>query len=176
MFKNPRRGRQARNFATNAPKILDLKSSSEQIFSRKLQLGAPVIATFCHLKRKFNLCYASSLLRISHSWSPKRFFFFSSSNKIYFQKTWVKKQQRVISLADIVCVWSFPIYKVVVRNWERFQLVYSVLSASSQKFHEKVIFILRGRDRKRRIKAWAQKIFCWRGESKSLTEFIYFLI
>ena len=42
MFENPRRGRQARNFITNAPKILDLKSSSEQIFSRKLSLGAPV--------------------------------------------------------------------------------------------------------------------------------------
>ena len=41
MFENPRRGRQARNFTTNAPKILDLKSSSEQIFSRKLLLGAP---------------------------------------------------------------------------------------------------------------------------------------
>ena len=42
MFENPRRVRQARNFTTNAPKILDLKSSSEQIFSRKLPLGAPV--------------------------------------------------------------------------------------------------------------------------------------
>ena len=42
MFENPRRGRQARNFTTNVPKILDLKSSSEQIFSRKLPLGAPV--------------------------------------------------------------------------------------------------------------------------------------
>ena len=42
MFENPRRGRQARNFTTNAPKILDLKSSSEQIFSRKLPLGVPV--------------------------------------------------------------------------------------------------------------------------------------
>ena len=43
MFENPRRGRQARNFTTNVPKILDLKSSSEQIFSRKLSLGAPEI-------------------------------------------------------------------------------------------------------------------------------------
>ena len=41
MFENPRRGRKARNFTTNAPKILGLKSSSEQIFSRKLPLGAP---------------------------------------------------------------------------------------------------------------------------------------
>ena len=43
MFENPRRGRQARNFTTNVPKILDLKSSSEQIFFRNLSLGAPVI-------------------------------------------------------------------------------------------------------------------------------------
>ena len=42
MFENPRRGRQARNFTKNIPKILDLKSSSEQIFS-KLSLGAPAI-------------------------------------------------------------------------------------------------------------------------------------
>ena len=33
MFENPRRGRQARNLTTNVPKILDLKSSSEKIFS-----------------------------------------------------------------------------------------------------------------------------------------------
>ena len=33
MFKNPRRGRHARNFTTNVPKILDLELSSEQIFS-----------------------------------------------------------------------------------------------------------------------------------------------
>ena len=33
MFENLKRGRQARNFTTTVPKILDLKSSSEQIFS-----------------------------------------------------------------------------------------------------------------------------------------------
>ena len=41
MFENLRRGKQARNFTTNVPKILVLKSSSEQIFFRKLPLGAP---------------------------------------------------------------------------------------------------------------------------------------
>ena len=41
MFENHRRVRQARNVTTNVPKILDLKSSSEQIFFRKLSLGAP---------------------------------------------------------------------------------------------------------------------------------------
>ena len=44
MFENPRRGKQAINFTTNFPKILNLKSSSEQartdIF-RELTLGAP---------------------------------------------------------------------------------------------------------------------------------------
>ena len=33
MFENPRRGRQARGFTTDVPKSIDLKSSSEQIFS-----------------------------------------------------------------------------------------------------------------------------------------------
>ena len=49
MFENPRRGRQARNFTTNAPKILDLKSSSEQIFSRKLPLGVPEFTVLASL-------------------------------------------------------------------------------------------------------------------------------
>ena len=44
MFENPRRDGQARNFTTNVSKILDLKSSSEQIFFRKLSLGAPAIS------------------------------------------------------------------------------------------------------------------------------------
>ena len=41
MFENAGGGRQARTFTTNVPKIVDLKSSSEQIFFRKLTLGAP---------------------------------------------------------------------------------------------------------------------------------------
>ena len=41
MFENPRRGRQARNFTTNAPKTVDLKSSSEEIFFPKTDAGCP---------------------------------------------------------------------------------------------------------------------------------------
>ena len=41
MLENLRRSRQARNFTKNVKKILDLKSSSEQIYFRKLSLGAP---------------------------------------------------------------------------------------------------------------------------------------
>ena len=33
MFEDPSRGRQAKSFTTNVPKILDFKSSSEQKFS-----------------------------------------------------------------------------------------------------------------------------------------------
>ena len=51
MFENPRRGKQARNFTTNVPKILDLKSSSEQILFRKLSLGATVSSKHTHKKK-----------------------------------------------------------------------------------------------------------------------------
>ena len=48
MFENPKRGRQARNFTTNVPKILVLKSSSERIFP-KIPVGCPCRETtvFC---------------------------------------------------------------------------------------------------------------------------------
>ena len=51
MFENPRRGRQARNFRTNVPKILDLKSSSKQIFS-KIDVGCP----WCHCGCRKSAC------------------------------------------------------------------------------------------------------------------------
>ena len=41
MFENPRRGRQAKNFTTNVSKILDLKSCSEQIFSKICRCQGP---------------------------------------------------------------------------------------------------------------------------------------
>ena len=64
IFENPRRGRQARNFATNVPKILVLKSSSEQIFSRKLPLGAPVKRVFNVFRSKLSLGAPESSLQI----------------------------------------------------------------------------------------------------------------
>ena len=56
MFENPRRGRQARNFTTNVPKILDLKSSSEQIFSenwRWVPLLSRISTGLCHVVNSF---------------------------------------------------------------------------------------------------------------------------
>ena len=46
VFENSRRGGQARNFTTNVPKILDLKSSSEQIFSENCRWVPPFIVEF----------------------------------------------------------------------------------------------------------------------------------
>ena len=43
-FENPGRGRQERNFTTNVPKILDVKSSSEHRYFPKLALGVPDIS------------------------------------------------------------------------------------------------------------------------------------
>ena len=63
MFENPRRGRQAKNFTTNVPKILDLKSSSEQIFFRKLSLGAPDLKRMHQVQRLI-----STGLRDIHNW------------------------------------------------------------------------------------------------------------
>ena len=46
MFENPRRCRQARNFTTNVPKILDLNSSSEQIFSENCRWVPLLLCSF----------------------------------------------------------------------------------------------------------------------------------
>ena len=64
MFENPRRGRQARSFATNVPKILDLKSSSEQIFFRKLSLGAPEIKRAAIVQISFHSGFARNTAKI----------------------------------------------------------------------------------------------------------------
>ena len=51
MFENLRRGKQARNFTTNVPKMLDVKSSSEQIFSENCRW----MPLYCHCQRKLHL-------------------------------------------------------------------------------------------------------------------------
>ena len=84
MFENHRRGRQARNFTTNVPKILDLRSSSEQIFSENWR-WVPLFKDGV----KFSLSHRQQAFRII----PKFFFypFPSSSNSI-----WTKIDQTMI--------------------------------------------------------------------------------
>ena len=82
MFENPRRGRQARNFGKNVPKILDLKSSSEHIF-QKLSLGAPVCSIYSDAVRILlstilvaNNASPSLLVMLTHFDSKHLFIFF----------------------------------------------------------------------------------------------------
>jgi len=57
MFENPRRGRQARNLTTNVPKILDLKSSSEQIFSENCRWVPLIITQDLYQTCQSNTCF-----------------------------------------------------------------------------------------------------------------------
>ena len=57
MFENLRRGRQARNFTTNVPKILDVKSSSEQIFSENCRCVPLNIRSFMILRSREGLTF-----------------------------------------------------------------------------------------------------------------------
>ena len=81
MFGNPRRGRQAGNFTRirNVPKILDLKSSSEQIFSKNwrwvpLKSGFDSrsrpffnrLKLFIQLRDHFHLYILSAVQNMSH--------------------------------------------------------------------------------------------------------------
>ena len=54
MFENPRSGRQARNFTTNVPKILDLKSSSEEIFSENCRWVPLIMANLDSIRRSLS--------------------------------------------------------------------------------------------------------------------------
>ena len=101
MFENPRRGRQARNFTTNVPKILDLISSSEQIFFRKLSLGAPEEALHARVRlgpvvqkvdsaiHRINHYPADSTIHLLNNWDLSGIDeeSFSAMMRISFQKT-----------------------------------------------------------------------------------------
>ena len=94
MFENPRRGRQARNFATNVPKILDLKSSSEQTFFRKLSLGAPVtglgISPYKHFSTKTSVNERSSLVHLGNQAVTRSIKFISRSTSVLWSAICLK--------------------------------------------------------------------------------------
>ena len=50
MLENPRGDRQARNFTTNVPKILDRKLSSEQIFFENCRLVPLISQNYIQVK------------------------------------------------------------------------------------------------------------------------------
>ena len=79
MSENPKRGSQATNFTTNVPKILDLKSSSEHIFSRKLSLGAPEVKARAIIGQRGSL--------------PVTPFGYLNSKKVIFRTMWNMRKQ-----------------------------------------------------------------------------------
>ena len=97
MFENPRRGREARNFTTNGPKILDLKSSSEQIFSKNwrwvpLSIAGPAPVAWISL-----FLYVALMNSLQHflpykGWDKNSFTLendtFSDSSSLTSQYTW----------------------------------------------------------------------------------------
>ena len=109
----------ARNFTTNVPKILDLKLSSEQIFSRKLSLGAPVVKfisfAFSALEAKYcdNDCVdeedearsSSGILilalrcEISAALEPDLMQKFVSS-RVHFRSTRVEHETQISAILD----------------------------------------------------------------------------
>ena len=71
LVENRRRGRQARNFTTNVPKTLDLKSSSEQIFSENWRLVPLFIERYYDTKRdivsyNYRIVYSSCDRPLTH--------------------------------------------------------------------------------------------------------------
>ena len=72
MFENPRRGRQARNFTTNVPKILDLKLSSEQIFSENWR-WVPLIGKCTKMSYRSGL---TSMTKTTKQITRRKFSFF----------------------------------------------------------------------------------------------------
>ena len=61
MFENSRRGRQARNFRTNVPKIVDLKSNR---YFPKIDVGCPCFVTRLG---KINLERIRKTIQIKHN-------------------------------------------------------------------------------------------------------------
>ena len=66
MLENPRRGRQARYFTTNVPKILHLKPSSEQIFAENCR-WVPLVDSVLNFYQRFSYI-ASIFQKITRQW------------------------------------------------------------------------------------------------------------
>ena len=85
MFENPRKGRQPRNFIQNVPKILVLKSSSEQIFSENW-LGCPwFIIQKWQAKHKYGCENLELVLKVKHVEEKKHSFPFGTSAGTIFK-------------------------------------------------------------------------------------------
>ena len=83
MFENPRTGRQARNFKRNVPKILDLKSSSEQMFSESWRWVPLQFTTLKKCRGKFECLIYEMLLIRENETDAEHSKFLHSSETVY---------------------------------------------------------------------------------------------
>ena len=118
MFENPRRGRTARNFTTNVPKILDLKSSSEQIFSeiwRWVPLHKDYLST---IQLDLTLKFFSRAARVISTRRFKSWFLFNSSVVSPWIKTivWVKSP-KVAKTEKVPCFFLYSARSISRTVW-----------------------------------------------------------
>ena len=96
MFENPWRGRQARDFTTNVAKILDLKSSSEQIFSENCRWVPWKLPQSCRAPfKETHLCWCKELSDSLYIYNHETCLLseFLNKNSIYLfpSKAYIKK-------------------------------------------------------------------------------------
>ena len=118
MFENPRRGRQARNFTTNVPKILEFISSSEQIFSENWRWVNLIDCSHKSLRvhrRNFVKIFVSEReccrREKSHKFCLIWFFATCCCDKILSQRQ--RFSQRVVRVATCCCKLSPSVYRTL---------------------------------------------------------------
>ena len=105
MFENPRRGRQARNFTTNVPKIVDLKLSPEQIFSENCR-WVPLIFLSSKKLRKTVACVTNSINEVSVCFTNTLYII---TDITFLQDTFRKTAFRwASSIVGFGSIWSRP--------------------------------------------------------------------
>ena len=121
MFENPRRGRQARNFTTNDPKMVDLKSSSKQIFSeswRRVPLIASSVQKVSYSKPLHNKSGCLNTMKSSLTFKVISTWVFLYFQKVLTMKIWQNTQfTTAILFCFIFTAWRGEYLTVIPRAW-----------------------------------------------------------
>ena len=136
MFENPRRGRQARNFTTNVPKILDLKSPSEQIFLEHWH-WVPLITSTLSLKNVLPFLNRYGI-RLNGSGYPFKKKFhpferFGLSVRKTLSSVWtacaIRSKKNVCNLCSFVAIFTF----ILSIDYQQYRhMFYSILGVTKQ--------------------------------------------
>ena len=137
MFENPRRGRQARNFITNVPKILDLKSSSKQIFLENWH-WVPLITSTLSLKNvlpflnRYGIRLNGSGYPFKKNFHPFERFGLSVRRK-KLSSVWtacaIRSKKNVCNLCSFVAIFTF----ILSIDYQQYQhMCYSILGVTKE--------------------------------------------